>query len=200
MVCWPGDTPFERQQTMRIEDGDICNLSHIRSTAHIGTHMDAPSHFVRGGSGMETLPIAAVIGPARVIGIRDPELIRVEELAPPQPAKGERILFKTANSARCWKTDAFQEDFVYIPEATALYLAQCGVQTVGVDYLSVGGFHRDSAETHRALLGAGIWVIEGLNLENVEPGNYELVCLPLKIVGGDGAPARAVVRPLDSIS
>ena len=198
MVGWPGDAPFERLQTLHIAKGDVCNLSQISSSAHVGTHMDAPRHFLADGRGMETMPIEATIGPARVIAIQDPELIRVSELEPHHLRKGERVLFKTKNSEHHWKTHAFQEKFVHIPEATANYLAKSGVQTVGVDYLSVGGFETDSAETHRALLSAGIWLIEGLNLEHVEPGDYELVCLPLNLVGSDGAPARAVLRRVAS--
>lgn len=194
MVHWPGDAPFERLQTLHIANGDVCNLSQFCSSAHIGTHMDAPRHFVGGAQAMETMPIEATVGPARVIEILHPEVIPVEELEPHHLAKGERILFKTSNSQHHWKTHDFQEQFVYIPERTAKYLAQRGVQTVGVDYLSVGGYEKDSAETHRELLGAGIWLIEGLNLEHVEPGDYELVCLPMKMVGSDGAPARAILR------
>ena len=196
MVYWPGDAPFHRLQTLHIANGDVCNLSQISTSAHIGTHMDAPRHFLADGKGMETMPIEATIGPARVIAIQHPELIQVQELEPHHLQKGERVLFKTKNSEHHWKTHTFQEKFVHIPEATAHYLAKCGVQTVGVDYLSVGGYETDSAETHRALLAAGIWLIEGLNLEHVEPGNYELIRLPLKIVGSDGAPARAVLRKL----
>ena len=196
MVYWPGDAPFHRLQTLHIANGDVCNLSQISTSAHIGTHMDAPRHFLADGKGMETMPIEATIGPARVIAIQHPELIQVEELEPFHLKQGERVLFKTKNSEHHWKTHAFQEKFVHIPEETARYLAKCGVQTVGVDYLSVGGYETDSAETHRALLAAGIWLIEGLNLEHVEPGNYELIRLPLKIVGSDGPPARAVLRKL----
>jgi arylformamidase len=196
MVHWPGDAPFSRLQTLHIANGDACNLSQISTSAHIGTHMDAPRHFLADGKGIETMPIAATIGPARVIEIQNPDRIPIHELEPHHLAKGERVLFKTANSANHWKVHEFQEKFVYIPQDTAHYLAKCEVQTVGVDYLSVGGYEIDSAETHRALLGAGIWIIEGLNLEHVEPGDYELICLPLKIVGSDGAPARAVLRRL----
>ncbi len=196
MVCWPGDAPFERLETMKIASGEAANVSKFCSTVHIGTHMDAPRHFLDDGRGIDTMPIAATVGLARVIAIRDPEVIPVRELEPHRVSKGERVLFKTQNSSRLWKTRTFQEKFVHIPQDTAAYLASCGVQTVGVDYLSVGGFDTDGPETHRALLGAGIWIIEGLNLEHVEPGDYEMICLPLRIVGSDGAPARAVLRRL----
>jgi arylformamidase len=196
MVTWPGDATFERTSTLEIAEGDPCNLSQISTTAHIGTHMDAPRHYLPNGAGIETMPIAAAIGRARVIEIADPEVIQTSELEPHHLAKGERILFKTRNSGHCWKTDHFQKKYVSIAPETAHYLAARGIQTVGVDYLSVGGFESGGPETHRILLQAGIWIIEGLNLEHVEPGEYELFCLPLRIIGSDGAPARAVLRKL----
>jgi arylformamidase len=194
IVYWPGDRPFERAKTHTIANGDPCNVSEFSASAHIGTHLDAPCHYLENGAGIESFPISAGVGPARVIAIHDPELIRVNELKPYHLAKGERILFKTRNSEECWTTSKFQERFVYIPHETAAYLADCCIQTVGVDYLSVGGYDSDGPETHRTLLKAGIWIIEGLNLKDVEPGDYELVCLPLKMVESDGAPARAVLR------
>lgn len=199
MVHWPGDTPFERVPTLEISKGDVCNVSRFASNVHIGTHIDAPRHFIDGGATIDTMPISAAIGAARVIAIKDNVSIRIEELEQHRIVKGERLLFKTVNSGRAWRTDQFHENYVYIPANTARYLAGLSVQTVGVDYLSVGAFDGDGPEAHRALLGAGIWIIEGLNLEGVEAGDYELVCLPLKLMGSDGAPARAVVRPLKSI-
>jgi arylformamidase len=194
MAHWPDDRPFERAETQTIANGDPCNLSEFSASAHIGTHMDAPRHYLQSGAGIESFPISAGVGPARVIAIHDPELIRIDELKPYHLAKGERVLFKTRNSEECSTASKFQEKFVYIPHETAAYLADCCIQTVGVDYLSVGGYDTDGPETHRALLKAGIWIIEGLMLKDVEPGAYELVCLPLKMVGSDGAPARAVIR------
>jgi arylformamidase len=196
MTVWPGDAPFERTAALEIARGQQCNLSQISTTAHIGTHMDAPCHYLDGAGGMETMPITASIGRARVIEIRDPDVVRISELEPFHLSKGERVLFKTKNSEHCWKTDDFQEKFIHIVPETAHYLAGRGIQTVGIDYLSVSGFESGGPETHRILLEAGIWIIEGLNLEHVQPGEYELVCLPLKIIGGDGAPARAVLRKL----
>jgi arylformamidase len=157
--------------------------------------MDAPAHFVRGGAGIDTLPLDTAIGAARVIAIRDSESIKPEELRRHRLRRGERVLFKTGNSARCWDKDSFVEDFVYISAPAARYLAERQVRLVGVDYLSVGGFRADGAETHQALLRAGIWIIEGLNLSGVQPGRVQLVCLPLKIAGADGAPCRAILRP-----
>jgi arylformamidase len=161
---------------------------------HTGTHMDAPIHFLANGIGIDQMPLTAAVGRARVIEIADPVSIKPGELVAHSIQRGERILFKTLNSPRCWQTDDFVEDFVYVSHEAAAYLATIGAQTVGVDYLSVGGAQIDGPQTHQALLEAGIWIIEGLNLAQAQPGIYDLICLPLRIVGGDGAPARAMLR------
>ena len=195
MVHWPGDPPARISHALDMERGDPCTVSLLEMGAHTGTHMDAPAHFVRGGIGIDALPLDTAIGSARVIAIQDPESIKPEELRRHRLRRGERILFKTGNSARCWDKDSFVEDFVYISAAAAQYLAERQVRLVGIDYLSVGGFRADGVETHQALLQAGIWIIEGLNLKRVRPGRVQLVCLPLKIAGADGAPCRAILRP-----
>jgi arylformamidase len=196
MVHWPDNPPVQIERTLSIEHGDTANVSEISMGAHTGTHMDGPVHFVQEGIGLDEMPLTATIGQARVIEIRDPESIKPDELDPHRLQRGERILFKTRNSARRWSSDDFMEDFVYVSQGAARYLAERGVQTVGVDYLSVGGVRKDGEETHRALLQAGIWVIEGLDLSGVEAGEYELICLPVKIERSDGAPARAILRAI----
>jgi arylformamidase len=194
MVHWPDNPPVRIEQALSIEHGGVANVSEISMGAHTGTHMDGPIHFVQGGKGLDEMPLTATIGRARVIEIRDPVSIRPDELDPHGLQRGERILFKTQNSARRWSSEDFIEDFVYVSQGAARYLADRGTQTVGVDYLSVGGFRKDGEETHRALLEAGIWVIEGLDLSQVEAGEHELICLPIKIERSDGAPARAILR------
>ena len=194
MVHWPDNPPVKITRMLDMNRGDVCNVSTLSMGSHTGTHMDAPVHFIKTGKGIDEIPVEATIGLARVIEIQDHESIKPDELRPHAIQRGERILFKTRNSARCWQTDQFIEDFVYISQEAARYLAELGAQTIGVDYLSVGGYAKDGPQTHQALLGAGIWVIEGLNLAQIEPGSYELLCLPLKIAGGDGAPARALLR------
>ncbi len=194
MVTWPGDPSVRISHALSLERGDPCTVSYLELGAHSGTHMDAPAHFVAGGAGIDSMPPDAAIGPARVILIDDRESITLDELEPHQIQPGERILFKTHNSDRSWETDAFAEEFVYLSAAAARHLVDRRVTLVGIDYLSVGGFRADGVETHQALLQAGIWVIEGLRLERVRPGRVDLICLPLKIAGGDGAPARALVR------
>ncbi len=195
MVHWPDNPPVVIERMQDMERGDAANVSKLSLGAHTGTHMDAPLHFLRDGAGIDTMPFSATLGIARVIEIHDPVSIKPAELAGHAIQPGERVLFKTSNSSRCWQTDSFVEDFVYISADAASYLAGRGVQTVGVDYLSVGGYRADGAATHRALLEAGIWIIEGLNLAQVRPGSYELICLPLRLLHADGAPARAILRP-----
>jgi arylformamidase len=196
MVHWPDNPPVRIERALNIEHGDTANVSEISMGAHTGTHMDGPLHFVREGKGLDEMPLDATIGPARVIEVSDPESIKPDELDPHRLRRNERILFKTQNSARHWSSEDFNEDFVYVSQEAARYMADRGIQTVGVDYLSVGGFRRDGVETHRALLEAGIWVIEGLDLSEVKPGEYELICLPVKIERSDGAPARAILRAI----
>jgi arylformamidase len=197
MVHWPGDPEVSISRISSMENGDECNVSTISMSAHTGTHMDAPLHFLANGAGLDRLPLEAVIGPARVIAIRDPRSVTAAELARHGIRRGERILFKTHGAAARWKKGTFDEDYVYVSLDAAGFLAARGVRVVGVDYLSVGGFREDSAETHRVLLSAGIWIIEGLDLSRVKPGRHDMVCLPLRIAGGDGAPARVALRRRD---
>jgi len=196
MVHWPGDPEVSIERVLDMGRGDAANVSHMSMGTHTGTHMDPPFHYVRGGMSLDQMPLDATIGPARVIQIHNPEAVGPAELALHDIQPGERLLLKTENSSRRWYTENFTEDFVYISEEGAHYLAERQIRAVGVDYLSVGGFNADGAVIHRALLEAGIWIIEGLDLSRVEPGPYELICLPIKIEKSDGAPARAIVRPI----
>ncbi|MDQ6676700.1 MAG: cyclase family protein [Acidobacteriota bacterium] len=194
MPHWPGNTPFEIAKDHDMALGDHDNVSRISMGVHTGTHMDAPLHFLANGVAIDTMPFQATVGRARVIEIENPETISVPELQSHDLEPGERLLFKTQNSSRSWPTQPFFADFVYIPHEAAEFLAERQVRTVGVDYLSVGGYKKDGAQTHSALLNAGIWIIEGLNLAAVAPGHYDLVCLPLLLAGVEAAPARAILR------
>lgn len=194
MVHWPGDPAVRIQRIKELRRGDSSTLSHLSMGSHTGTHIDAPSHFLPKGATLDRLPWEALIGPARVITIRHPARVTVEGLQPARIRRGERILFKTRNSTRCWRTDKFQTRFVHLDSSAARFLSARKIKTVGIDYLSVGGYKKDGREVHRILLGAGIWIIEGLDLSRVVPGRYELLCLPLKIASGEGAPARALLK------
>jgi arylformamidase len=197
MPHWPDDTPFERSLDMDMNRGDVANLSSLRTSAHVGTHMDAPLHFVKGATSIDKIPLNAVVGRARVIEIRDAQQIRAAELERHDLREGERVLFKTRNSPAVWERSDFTGDFVSVAPDAARLIVERKVRLIGVDYLSIGKFGGDEgAEVHGIILGGGVWVIEGLNLAAARPGDYELICLPLKIEGGEGAPARALLRPL----
>ncbi len=196
MVHWPGDPPYRSERIVDIEQGDVCNVSAVSLGSHTGTHMDPPLHYVRRGKGIDELPFSATIGTARVVVIKDTESVKPAELRPHRIRRGERIIFKTVNSKKNWKTDEFVKNFVHISKEGAQFLADRKVRTVGLDYLSIGGYERDGVEAHQAFLRAGVWLIEGLDLARILPGKYELICLPLKAKGGDGAPARAIMRRL----
>jgi arylformamidase len=196
MPHWPDNPPIVLQRVMDTGRGDECNVSHLAMGVHSGTHMDAPVHFIHGASGLDEMPLTATMGQARVIQIDDPREITADELRRHDLQPGERILFRTSNSERCWQSSSFVEDFVGISEQAAEHLADAKVRTVGVDYLSVGRYDADGAKIHKTLLKAGIWIIEGLNLSAVTGGRYEMICLPVKLHGSDGAPARAILRPI----
>ena len=194
LVHWPSDPQVKLERTMSIGNGEEANVTRIDMSAHTGTHMDAPLHHFDEDPGMEALPLDVAIGAARVIGIEGEEPIDRGQLEGLEIRSGERILFRTTNSDRRWWDRDFDPAFVHVSLEAAELLGEAGVALVGADYLSVGGYEGDGAETHRALLGAGVWIVEGLDLSKVEPGDYELICLPVKLVGSDGAPARALVR------
>ncbi len=195
MVHWPGDPEPNFHRVMDMDHGDQANVTLCRMGAHTGTHMDAPCHFLHGEKGIDQFPIELGIGPAKVISMSaEVGVIGERELQGRGIAAGDRVLFKTRNSNRRWDDQDFATDYVGINHSGAEFLAQSGVKLVGVDYLSVGVFDGDGADTHRTLLRAGIWIVEGLNLLNLSEGAYDLVCLPLRIVGSDGSPARVVLR------
>ncbi|MBI5280527.1 MAG: cyclase family protein [Candidatus Solibacter usitatus] len=195
MLVWPGDDAVRIEQTMFLERGDPYNLTRLNMSAHTGTHVDAPRHFIAAGADIGSVPFEAMIGAARVIEVHDPRAVRAADI-PSDLEAGARLLFKTRNSTLHLRQPHFVEEFVYVSKEAAAAIVACGVKTVGIDYLSVGGFQQDLVETHEILLGAGVWVIEGIDLSRVEPGNYELICLPLSIPGADGAPARACLKRL----
>ncbi len=199
MVHWPGDPPVNIKRVKNIGSGDRVNLSMISMSSHSGTHVDAPLHFIEHGEGIDRMPLNVMVGRARVIEIKDPESVKPAELRKHGIHRDERILFKTRNSATAWQTNTFVEDFVFISEDAAPYNIDCGIVLVGIDYLSVGSFKNGGSYAHKALLSAGIWIIEGLDLSHARPGEYDLICLPLKLEMGDGAPARAMIRPVPAL-
>jgi arylformamidase len=195
MVHWPTDTPVQIERVFDVSRGDSHTLSRILMGSHGGTHIDAPAHFLKEGASIDQMPLDITVGQARILKIKDNYSIKPEELLPHRIRAGERILFKTRNSTYVWHTDSFVEDYVFLTLEAARFLVERKVKMVGTDYLSIGAFKDSGSEVHQILLGSGVWIIEGLDLSQVGPGRYELVCLPLKLGKADGAPARAIVRP-----
>ncbi len=194
LPTWPGDPTIQLKQISSIEDGEMANVTHLSMSAHSGTHVDAPDHFLGNGKTVESIPLELMIGPAAVIEIRAEGTISAADLISAQIPEGtKRILLKTANS-EVWAAGnmEFQEVFLAPDKEAAKYLVELGIEVIGVDYLSVAPF-TDPEPTHKTLLEAGVLIIEGLDLSGVEPGEYTLYCLPLKIGGADGAPARALL-------
>jgi arylformamidase len=193
LPTYPNNTPFTVEPMKRLARGDSSNVSSLHLSAHSGTHVDAPRHFFDEGIGTEALPLEMLIGRARVIEMTTRKGISAEDLSSIDLSEDVRVLIKTLNS-RLWGSPEFHTDYVGITESGARHLVDRGIKVLGIDYLSVEEFRKPGAPAHRLLLGAGTIVIEGLNLRDVEPGLYDMFCLPLRVVGSDGAPARVVLR------
>ena len=180
------------------ELGSKVTISMLEILTHTCTHLDAPLHFIRGGSTISDMRLDAVVGPCRVIEIKDKETIKVSELEKHDIKEGERLLFKTRNSPMTYAGEQFVEDYVYLEGDAADYLAEKKIVLFGLDNITIGYFRDEESiiKTHRALLEAGIYILEDCALGDVPPGEYELLCLPLLIYKGDAAPCRAILRPL----
>ena len=193
LPTYPNNTPFSLEPVKRVARGESSNVSTLHMSAHTGTHVDAPRHFFDEGAGTEALPLELLIGRARVVEVVSRSGISAADLSAIDLSEELRLLIKTHNS-RLWGSPDFHPDYVGVTESGARHLVDHGIKVVGVDYLSVEQFRAPGAPAHHVLLGAGTIVIEGLNLADVDPGVYEMICLPLRVVGADGAPARVVLR------
>jgi arylformamidase len=198
-VVYPGNPKISITPQQAISQGAGANVSRLDFGSHTGTHVDAPKHFFDDGVGVDALPLDVLMGPARLIAFADAvTCVGEAELAPHDLNGVTRLLIRTRNSA--WLTrgdDEFHQDYTYLAPDGAAYLADLGLQLVGVDYLSIEQFHSGHHRTHRTLLERGIVILEGLMLTEPPPGDYELRCLPLRLAGLDGAPARAVLMTDD---
>ena len=173
-------------------------MSQISINSHNGTHIDAPFHFMAEGTTIDVMPLDTAIGPTRVIEIKDPESIKLEEVEQCDIKEGERILFKTRNSSYAYKTTDFVTDYVYCTNEAASFLKDKKIRLVGVDYITIGNQNdlENIKFVHETLLSNGIYIMEMLNLDGVAPGNYEMICLPLRMEKGDAGPCRAIIRPV----
>lgn len=185
-ICqWPGDPLFEAWLDASIAAGAEADVTAMRLCAHTGTHVDAPSHYFASAASMDDVPSDALIGPAEVVQVEGAAVTADDVRRASQP----RVLFRTRNSEADWWREPYRPDAVELTAEAAHALADRGALAVGIDYLSIG-----SAEVHRVLLTRRIAILEGLCLSFAPPGPYELICLPLKVAGAEGAPARAVLR------
>jgi len=193
---YEGDAPMRFEFLKDMRKGDAFTLSVYSLGAHSGTHIDAPMHFVANGASIEQIPLDRLIGPARVIEIPDNvQAIDAAELGRHDWRGAPRILFRTRSSIHGWMTaPAFHRDFAYIAPDAAQLLADANVQLVGIDYLSAEQFGAPAPRAHQILLGKGIPIVEGLSLVAITPGDYDLIVLPMKVGGHEGAPARAVLH------
>jgi arylformamidase len=193
LAAWPGEEYWRLDATRRIAAGDAANVSRVTMGLHTGTHVDAPWHFGLSDQTVESLPLDRFITPARVV-----DCTRVERAVTRADLEGRidgtaAVLLKTANSGTLESGAPFNKQFVHLDPSAASFLVDSGIHTVGVDYLSVEGFFAEGAPVHHILLAARVAIVEGLDLSEVEPGDYTLVAAPLKIAGADGAPCRAVL-------
>jgi arylformamidase len=191
---FPGDPEFHLQRVKSLAEGAVCNLSRLDCGVHTGTHVDAPIHFINDTAGVDGMPLEAMLGPAYVVdatsirGHIDASILSTLHV----PADAKRVLFKTTNSD-LWSSPTFESNFVGITEDAAVVLVDQGVRLVGIDYLSIAP-PNDPTPTHVALLQAGVVILEGVDLRSVPAGQYDLACLPIRLVGSDGAPARVILR------
>jgi arylformamidase len=189
MVVYEGDPEVNLERALSREDGAAANVSRLDFGVHTGTHVDAPVHFIDGADGAETLDLHVLVGDAHVVDATRVET-DIDESALdglPLPKRADRLILKTRNS-RLWELAEFSHDFVRLTGGGARYLIERGARLVGIDYLSIG-----DEQAHAEFLRAGVVPLEGLDLRGVDPGPYGLICLPLRLVGSDGAPARAVL-------
>ena len=201
LPTWPGDPSVQLTVWRSLSSGDSANVSMLNFGAHTGTHVDAPAHFIEGAAQIESLPLDVLIGAVQVIEVPDDlHAINEEFVLTNCSPETTRVLFKTRNSAFWSETEpVFHTDFTYLDLNAAQRLVERGIKLVGIDYLSIEKYDSKNHETHLALLSYGVVILEGLNLTDVPAGNYELICLPLRLRNskGDGAPARVVLRTID---
>ncbi|HBF38556.1 MAG TPA: cyclase [Firmicutes bacterium] len=192
IIVYPGDPAVQIEQAMSIAKGDIVNLSQISMGNHTGTHVDAPKHFYNQGRTIPEIPLESFIGPAKVFEFIDQPAISKTHLQSCNIQKGDRILLKTKNSVLLQKTE-FDPSYAYLTPDAAAYLVEIGICTLGFDYLTIDPYGSKDFKAHYALLRAEIVIIEGINLADIQPGEYQMVALPLKLYDGNGSPARVVL-------
>lgn len=197
MLHWPDDIPVKIRKSSAIQNGDVANVTALKFSAHTGTHIDAESHFFSEGEDTLQIPLNHMIGPVTIFRINNEHSITLKEIKSFLIKSGDRVIFKTKNSDIDWISEPFNKNYVSLDADAAIYLSEIGISCIGVDYLSIAQFDQATI-VHRILLEKKILIIEGLILSNVNPGNYEMICLPLKIKDADGAPARVLLKKINN--
>ncbi len=193
MVVFPGDPSFKSEPVCRIQTGADYNLTRISMGTHLGTHVDPPAHFIDDGATVDQVALEALVGPGVVADLRGCSQIDRRALENASVADYTRVLMKTDNGPLL-SDSTFHQDYVHLTEDGARYLVECEVRLVGIDYLSIEHHSNPGSPVHHLLLEAGVLVAEGVHLLEIPPGEYEIFCLPLKLKGADGAPARILLR------
>ncbi len=200
LPVWPDDPPLKLSLAFDLSEGDAVNVTAIQMSAHTGTHFDAPRHFIPEGLTVDQLPLNRLIGPCRLVALLylktsidrvDLEVLDLRGVT--------RILFKTQNSLKAgYGKQPFQSDYIALSTQAAEYLKNAGVQLIGIDAFSIEAYENIGHTTHHLLLRNNVIILEGLDLKDVPAGDYELIALPIKLKGADGAPARVVLRELSA--
>ena len=193
MVTYEGDPPVDITERLSIARGDVANVSNLSLGSHTGTHIDAPVHFIDGAPTLDDVPLDVLMGDVLIVETDAAPLVTAQDCEALVPPGTDRVIFKTRNS-RLWRQGRFSRDYVAIDAAAARWLVDHRVRLAGIDYLSIEAFAAAGHPVHKTLLGAHVVILEGLDLSAVSPGRYELICLPLKIAAGDGAPCRALLK------
>lgn len=194
MPNWPGNPPVWVREVEPFQQDDPARVSVLSMSSHTGTHLDAPAHYLEHGSTIDEMPPGVGLGPAHVVHVEEAAVVEPEHFDGVDLDRVDRLLVRTRNSPAVWEQEGFVDTYAHLSTEAAEHLAEADLDLLGVDYLSVAGYQRNETPVHRALLDAGTWILEGLNLAGVPAGEVELACLPLKVEGCDGAPARALVR------
>ena len=197
LVSWPGDPSPKLIKVLSINEGDACNVTKLEMGVHTGTHIDSPNHFIEDGITTDSMQLEVLMGKCLVIEITSKSNIQVSDLYDFEIGKYERLLLKTKNSVH-WENGSkkFDKNFIALSLEAAEYLVKSGIKLIGIDYLSIEAYGVREHTVHHHLLNNQIAILEGLNLSKVDEGEYELICLPLKLVDCDGAPVRAILKDL----
>lgn len=195
LLTWPGDPAVSFAEKCSINNGDICNVTEITMGVHTGTHIDAPYHFINDGKKVHEIDLTTLLGKCIVVEVESSEYIMKKDIEHIDFQTYKKVLFKTKNSEQ-FKNDltSFNKKFISLHEDTTDYLVEKQIELIGIDYLSIEGFYSKSAYVHKTLLSNNIVVLEGLNLSDIVPMEYEIICLPIKLVGCDGAPVRVILK------